>query len=69
MSDSVLVCDQDGCSRPKRPRGLECRKCYKVLHKRHRRAQRAFEERMVSLDAVRFQLSRKWYDEWEQQQD
>lgn len=69
MSDSVVACNQEGCSNPKRPRGPECRKCYKTLHKRERRAQRAFERGMVPFSQVEFELSRKWYEQWEQEQD
>ena len=69
VSPSVVVCDQEGCTNPKRPRGPECRKCYKVLHKRERRAQRRFEERMVPFSQAEYELSRKWYEQWEQEQD
>lgn len=69
VSDLDVACSVDGCERPKRLRGPECRQCYKVQHKRGRRAQRRFEGRMVSLDAVEYQLNRKWYDLWEQEQD
>lgn len=69
MSRSERVCDQDGCDRPARPRGPECRPCYKKLHKRERRAQRAFERHMVPLSEAEFEVSRKWYDQWAQEQD
>lgn len=65
----VRVCVESDCDQEARPKGPECRTCYKRNHKRNRRAQKSFENRTVSLDSAAFQLERKRYDEWHLNED
>lgn len=64
MKDSVRLCNQPECSREARAKGDECRKCYKLLWQREKRAQEKFERSHASFDQSTSAVDRVSYIEW-----
>ena len=61
---SERLCHHDGCSRPARKHGDDCRHCYRAAWMRDKRAQESFEKSHISMDDATFQLNVKMYEEW-----